>query len=77
MGDRFVWQVKSAILNTLSVIIGKGGIALKPFLPQLQTTFLKCLQDNNRQVLLRQNCTVHYCIMVPCLCVGNTWAQLR
>lgn len=51
IGDRFPWQVKSAILSTLSIIIRRGGIALKPFLPQLQTTFVKCLQDNTRLVL--------------------------
>ncbi|GAV69761.1 LOW QUALITY PROTEIN: DUF3554 domain-containing protein/CLASP_N domain-containing protein/HEAT_2 domain-containing protein [Cephalotus follicularis] len=50
IGDRFPWQVKSAILSTLSVMIKRGGMALKPFLPQLQTTFVKCLQDNTRTV---------------------------
>ncbi|KAK9919349.1 hypothetical protein M0R45_027948 [Rubus argutus] len=50
IGDRFPWQVKSAILSTLTIIIRKGGMALKPFLPQLQTTFVKCLQDNTRVV---------------------------
>ncbi|OMO84593.1 Armadillo-like helical [Corchorus capsularis] len=50
IGDRFPWQVKSAILSTLCIMIRKGGIALKPFLPQLQTTFIKCLQDNTRTV---------------------------
>ncbi|XP_062006271.1 protein ILITYHIA [Rosa rugosa] len=50
IGDRFPWQVKSAILSTLTIIIRKGGMALKPFLPQLQTTFVKCLQDNTRIV---------------------------
>ncbi|GLJ35635.1 hypothetical protein SUGI_0716270 [Cryptomeria japonica] len=50
IGDRFPWQVKSAILSTLGILISKGGIALKPFLPQLQTTFIKCLQDNTRIV---------------------------
>ncbi|WVZ60305.1 hypothetical protein U9M48_010349 [Paspalum notatum var. saurae] len=53
LGDRFPWQVKSAILSTLTIIITKGGIALKPFLPQLQTTFVKCLQDSNRSVRTR------------------------
>ncbi|ONM08702.1 ILITYHIA [Zea mays] len=53
LGDRFPWQVKSAILSTLTIIIMKGGIALKPFLPQLQTTFVKCLQDNNKSVRTR------------------------
>ncbi|XP_059308205.1 protein ILITYHIA isoform X2 [Lycium ferocissimum] len=50
IGDRFPWQVKSAILSTLTIIIRRGGIALKPFLPQLQTTFVKCLQDNTRTI---------------------------
>ncbi|KAF5735270.1 translational activator GCN1 [Tripterygium wilfordii] len=50
IGDRFPWQVKNAILSTLSIIIRKGRMALKPFLPQLQTTFVKCLQDNTRTV---------------------------
>lgn len=50
IGDRFPWQVKSAILSTLGILISKGGISLKPFLPQLQTTFVKCLQDNTRVV---------------------------
>ncbi|KAJ1413832.1 TOG domain [Sesbania bispinosa] len=50
IGDRFPWQVKSAILSTLTIMIRKGGISLKPFLPQLQTTFVKCLQDSARTV---------------------------
>ncbi|KAL8156542.1 hypothetical protein AgCh_001585 [Apium graveolens] len=50
IGDRFPMQVKSAILSTLCIMIRKGGIALKPFLPQLQTTFIKCLRDNSRTV---------------------------
>ncbi|KAI5063295.1 hypothetical protein GOP47_0021842 [Adiantum capillus-veneris] len=53
IGDRYPWQVKSAILATLGIIISKGGLALKPFLPQLQTTFIKCLQDNARPVRSR------------------------
>ncbi|XP_050917035.1 protein ILITYHIA [Lathyrus oleraceus] len=50
IGDRFPWQVKSAILSTLIIMIRRGGISLKPFLPQLQTTFVKCLQDNTRTI---------------------------
>ncbi|KAG6738529.1 hypothetical protein POTOM_058149 [Populus tomentosa] len=50
IGGRFPWQVKSAILSTLSILIGKGGMSLRPFLPQLQTTFIKCLQDSTRTV---------------------------
>lgn len=45
IGDRFPWQVKFAILSTLGLMINKVGEGLKPLAPQLQTTFLKCLQD--------------------------------
>ena len=45
IGDRFAWQVKAAILHTLGLLIAKAGPGLKPFVPQLQTTFLKCLAD--------------------------------
>jgi len=47
VGDRFPWQVKAAILATLTILIMKSGKALKPFLPQLQTSFVKLLHDDN------------------------------
>ena len=50
VGDRFPSHVKAAILSTLGVILEKGGVALKPFVPQLQTTFLKALLDPTASV---------------------------
>ncbi|ETN22669.1 hypothetical protein PPTG_02536 [Phytophthora nicotianae INRA-310] len=52
-GDRFPGHVKAAILQTLEIILTKGGVALKPFLPQLQTTFVKALNDTAVDVRAR------------------------
>jgi len=48
-GDRFPSSVKTAILNTLCILLGKGGVNLKAFAPQLQTTFVKALADAAKQ----------------------------
>lgn len=45
IGDRFPWEIKAAILAALGLLIQKAALGLKPFVPQLQTTFLKCLPD--------------------------------
>jgi len=50
IGDRFPSTVKAAILQTLCTLLNKGGIALKAFAPQLQTTFVKSLNDPARDV---------------------------
>lgn len=50
VGDRFPSNVKFAILETLSILLQKGGVGLKAFVPQLQTTFVKSLSDPSKQV---------------------------
>ena len=45
VGDRFPPPVKTAILHTLTILIGKAGKHLKQFLPPLQTAFVKTLYD--------------------------------
>ena len=47
IGDRFPWQVKAAILKTLTLLLARGGVMMKPFLPQLQTTFVKSLSESS------------------------------
>jgi hypothetical protein len=53
IGDRFPESVKAAILNTLKLLLAKGGPMLKPFVPQLQTTFIKALNDPSATVRSR------------------------
>lgn len=53
LGDRFNAAVKAAVLETLAILLFKVGILLKQFLPQLQTTFLKALSDQNRAVRMK------------------------
>lgn len=50
LGDRYPWQVKLAILSSIQVLLSKAGLFLKPFVPQLQTTFLKSLNDASAEV---------------------------
>lgn len=52
VGDRNPANVKIAILQTLGLILVKGGPALRAFVPQFQTTFVKGLSDPSRQVRL-------------------------
>jgi hypothetical protein len=52
LGDRYGHNVKIVMLDTLGLLLSKCGPNLKPFLPQLQMTFTKALNDPNRFVRL-------------------------
>ena len=50
LGDRYPANVRVALLKTLQVLLQRLESALKPFLPQLQTTYQKCAQDTDEGV---------------------------
>jgi hypothetical protein len=50
VGDKWEGSVKAAILQTLRLLLDKGGKAQKPFVPQLQKAFLKALSDGSNAV---------------------------
>jgi len=63
VGDRSTWQVKAAILKTLNILLTKVPSMLKPFLPQLQRTFIKSL--NEPQAIIRNQAAKALSVLVP------------
>ena len=51
-GDRISNTLKVNVLEALSMSLGTGGVLLKAFAPQLQTTFLKGMKDADEKVRL-------------------------
>jgi hypothetical protein len=50
LGDKYPASVKVGILSSLKILIERLEVALKPFVPQLQTTYQKCVQDTDPRV---------------------------
>ncbi|KAL7748666.1 translational activator of GCN4 [Sorochytrium milnesiophthora] len=50
VGDRVTAPLRTAILSTLGGLLAKTTVLLKPFLPQLQRTFVKSLSDTTAGV---------------------------
>ena len=50
VGDKYESSVRSKIFAALNLLLEKSGDALRPFLPQLQTTFLRALRDSSKEV---------------------------
>jgi len=53
LGERYAWSVKSAVLDAIYHLLLKVDATLRPFVPQLQPTFVKALNDPNRIVRLK------------------------
>ncbi|KAG7307028.1 hypothetical protein JYU34_007159 [Plutella xylostella] len=64
LGDRFNANVKAAVLETLALLLAKVGVMLKQFLPQLQTTFLKALNDSNRSVRIKAGLALSQLVLI-------------
>ncbi|XP_060810909.1 stalled ribosome sensor GCN1 [Amyelois transitella] len=64
LGDRFNSSVKAAVLETLAELLSKVGVMLKQFLPQLQTTFLKALNDPNRPVRIKAGLALSQLVVI-------------
>ena len=48
----------------MALLLAKVGALLKPFLPQLQTTFVKSLSDPHRQVRLKAATALSHLIVI-------------
>ena len=53
LGERYSVNVRIAFIATLNLLLKKVGVMLKPFLPQLQNTFMKAISDPNERVKMR------------------------
>ena len=51
LGDRYPSSVRIPLLKCLQILLVRLEAALKPFLPQLQTTYQKCAQDSDPLVV--------------------------
>ncbi|KAJ2996777.1 translational activator of GCN4, partial [Globomyces sp. JEL0801] len=65
IGDRFLPAVKTAILSTLGLLLSKVPSMLKPFLPQLQRTFVKSLTEAGSSAIMRTRTAQCLSLLIP------------
>ena len=50
IGDKYTPEIRVLLFRALNLLLSKSGDALRPFLPQLQTTFIRALKDSTKGV---------------------------
>lgn len=65
LGDtRSTNQLKISVIEALTLMLEKVGLLMKQFMPQLQQSFLKLLNDSNRTVRIKSANALSYLVLV-------------
>jgi len=65
LGDtRSTTSLKQAVIEALTLMLEKVGTLMKQFMPQLQQSFLKLLNDQNRTVRIKAANALSYLVLV-------------
>lgn len=70
--DRHPWNVKVALLDTLIMLMTKGGSKMRPFIPQCEQTLRKLLIDTHKPVRLRTADA-----LAKLMPIADTWPHKR
>lgn len=65
VGERVFWKVRAIVLQTLGLLLEKIGAQLRPFLPQLQTGFIRAISDAERLVRDTAHAALNQLVVQP------------